>query len=702
MRVKQLWNYVPLPQSLKLVWDRLNFSRLTTIYFTVALVHCFIQVILQIAALYISKDAAHILTHIAAIDPDTPTGYAVLSQNGPLRACTGMPGSTGSSSCQMVWAGRVAPDAFGEYDSYSYNDTDDRPTSTVAIVSSTILASPPPSSATPRTTTVVVTASASSVASTIAVQTRTVTTAASGSARSPSQIVTSASTISAASATSTALVPPGTPVGPARAKRMYVPPHIPGSKTSSLRKRDIGMTPVFSQFDGKFEGVRLRGLSAGNYDSDGTDKETDEAFVSRVCVHSLQWPLQKLWNTQREDAVFIGFQFWVLGMSVVALLNESVPHVIAAFLTHLLTTGWSIFQLVQTAHFRSEFNRLTTRGACGGVNLLPFYWRTRVNVEIPTLVLNGLVLLSSAYMSWKLLKTFGWLTFKRVGASLEINRIYRVVLCLAIVLQLSLYFMVVSMALWIQELYVGPAAKETNLAPLYKAIVAIQLVALVPWLVMGWYAVRREMRKTMVAFLVLSALFIVAWAGMFVSSTWRLTFLTWMFFRMMSVSAAILTVLALILGIVSFLNFGKDLPKHLRINEDAEAVADFEPAKAPINSEKVEFPVQNAYPTFATAFPSRSNSISSHTRSDSTSSSQSKSSVVPPRAIHRLSPIRDFEVERPMSTVRESYEQDLVRVLSNKSNDTYPTIRSTSSGRMSSDQPMDIETNRLGKRWIIE
>ncbi|KAJ1310153.1 hypothetical protein OPQ81_006898 [Rhizoctonia solani] len=705
MRVKKLWNYVPLPQSIRLVWDRLTFSRLTTVYFTVALIHCFIQVILQIAALYISKDAAHILTHIAATDPDTPTGYAVLSPNGPLRACTGMPGISGNTSCQMVWAGRVAPDAFGDYDTYTYSNSNDQLTSTTAIVSSTNLASS--SSAAPTTLTVVVVTSASSVASDSAVRTRTAITASSSPApRSFSSTLALTSTISAASATPTPLVPTSrssvNPVGAAPDRRMYIPPHIPGSKTSRIRKRDVEITPVFSQSNGTFEGIRLEGLTSGNYDGNGGN-ETDEAFVSRVCVHSLQWPLQKLRNTQREDAVFIGFQFWVLGMSVVALLNESVPHVIAAFLTHLLTTGWSIFQLLQTAYFRSEFNRLTTHGACGGVNLLPVYWKMRVNVEIPTLALNGVALLSSAYMSWKLLKTFGWLTFKRVGASLEINRIYRVVLCLAIVLQLSLYFMVVSIALWIQELYVGPAAKETTLAPFYKAIVAIQLVALVPWLVMGWYAVRREMRKTMVAFLVLSALFIIAWAGMFVSPTWRLTFLTWMFFRMMTVCAAILTVLALLLGIVSFLNFGKDLPKHLRLEDDTEAGADFEPAKAPDNSEKVDFPAQNAYPTFSSAFPSRSNSIFSHARSDSTSSSQSESSVAPPRAVHRLSPIRDFEVERPMSTVRESYEQDLVRVLSNKSDDTYPTIRSTSSGRsISSDCSMNAGNIKIGRRWIIE
>lgn len=71
----------------------------------------------------------------------------------------------------------------------------------------------------------------------------------------------------------------------------------------------------------------------------------------------------------------------------------------------------------------------------------------------------------------------------------------------------------------------------------------------------GWYAVRREMRKTMIAFLALSALFIVAWGGMFVCQTWRLTFITWMFFRIISITAVVLTVLAFGLSIACWLNF---------------------------------------------------------------------------------------------------------------------------------------------------
>ena len=34
----------------------------------------------------------------------------------------------------------------------------------------------------------------------------------------------------------------------------------------------------------------------------------------------------RLRNTKREDFTFLAFQIWVLGMSMVALLNESIPH----------------------------------------------------------------------------------------------------------------------------------------------------------------------------------------------------------------------------------------------------------------------------------------------------------------------------------------------------------------------------------------
>ncbi|QRW00093.1 hypothetical protein RhiJN_28111 [Ceratobasidium sp. AG-Ba] len=725
MRVKHLWNYVPLPANIRLVWDRLTFSRLTTIYFAIALVHCLVQVTFQISALYVNSQAAHVIAHIAAADPNAKPGFAVLTNGGPLRSCTGMPGSTGSTPCRMVWAGKVAPDAFGDYPDESYGNmtmyTSTSP-SAVASTSSAVSSTPSASrasstsatnsSTTAGTSTAITAPSAVTnvVIQTLSATSRSTSSSAASSSVSISSVIVSVTAPPAPSSTppTRPLAPGGSPIVPAGpAKRMYIPDRVPGSRPHMLARRNINLTPVFSEFNGTFMGVQLNGLTSENHGGKG-DHESDEAFISSVCVEVLQWPLQKLWNTQREDAVFIGFQFWVLGMSVVALLNESVPHIIASFLTHVLVTAWSVFQIIHTANFRSEFTRVTTRGACGGVNLLPTYWKARANAEIPVLVLNVIVLISSAYMSWRLLKTFGWLTFKRVGASLEINRIYKLVLSLGIVLQLSLFFLVVSIALWLEELYHGPAAGESSLAVLYKAIVIIQLIALGPWLIMGWYAVRREMRKTMIAFLALSALFIVAWAGMFVCPIWRLSFLTWMFFRLISITAATLTVLAFGLGVMCWFNFGKDFPKHLKLQEDSEA-NDFIPAQPtydPEKAEKVDFPTRNAIPTFAEAFSSRPSSMAS-----SSDHSHFAPSVLPPRVVAHPPAYQNFEVDRPahersgsvassstrsIATVRDPFEQDLERVTSTGSRPA-PSVRS-----VGSNQPAQSAVLGMGKRWVIE
>lgn len=95
----------------------------------------------------------------------------------------------------------------------------------------------------------------------------------------------------------------------------------------------------------------------------------------------------------------------VLGMSLVALLNESIPHVIASLLTHLLATGWAAFQIVNTKSFEDDFARVITHGACNGVpSLLGGYWKVRQDAEYASLALNVVALFVSGILSWKLFK----------------------------------------------------------------------------------------------------------------------------------------------------------------------------------------------------------------------------------------------------------------------------------------------------------
>jgi len=91
--------------------------------------------------------------------------------------------------------------------------------------------------------------------------------------------------------------------------------------------------------------------------------------------------------------------------------------------------------------------------------------------------------------------------------------------------------MVVTVALWIDQLFNGQIAQLAKLATLYKFMFTATLVLLVPWLMMGWFAVRRELRIPMMIFLVLSIGYLAGWAIMFLSHSFRWTFVQWRFFQ---------------------------------------------------------------------------------------------------------------------------------------------------------------------------
>lgn len=202
------------------------------------------------------------------------------------------------------------------------------------------------------------------------------------------------------------------------------------------------------------------------------------------------------------------------------------------------------------------------------------------------------------------LQLFGWQTFKRVGASLTINRIYKLVLFLSITIQLSLFFMIVTVSLWVDQLMNSVIGDLASFQKLYKVTSFITLAVRIilhlriqnisnsarPYisvvdpmvddceykknyfqahsglfcapLEQGWFAVRRELRLPMVIFLLLSILYLGGWGVMFVSTTFRWTFTTWTFFSIMATTSVSLTLLSVILGVLCRLNFGKGLARY--------------------------------------------------------------------------------------------------------------------------------------------
>jgi len=529
--------------TLKLLWKRITFSRLTTIYFVFSIVHCFIQVIFQAQAFSINAQAASFLYSILIQGNATdPNGFTVLGKQ-DLRLCTNVPSSFSASSCSVLWNGTALSDNT-VYSNGAFKTIGD-----------------------PTSTTLTALTSASGVLTSAAVQTQNV-------APARSKFKTETDDVKNADAVTKTLIVFTSPTAVASSNGKEKRDQIP-TRSGTIR-------------------VKINGVGFKNQD----------VTLDRTCLWALNYPVAILRNTKREDVTFIAFQFWVLGMSVVAILNESIPHIVASLLTHMIATAWAAFQIVHTASFKADFNRLSTNGACNKVNFLPRYWKERRDAEIPSLALNVAALLTSAFLTWRLMKLFGWQTFKRVGASLTINRVYKLVLILLITIQLALFFMVVSLALWLDQLWNGQIGHLATLAHVYKPVFIVVIILLFPWLTTGWFGVRRELRVPTLIFLVLSFGYLLGWGAMFTSTTFRWTFAQWRFFSVIASSSVLLTFTALILGFICRLNFGKGLLRYLSAQEPIPDDP-YTSQKGEYDPEKVDFPSHaDAIPTFSATFGS--------------------------------------------------------------------------------------------------
>ncbi|EGO28413.1 hypothetical protein SERLADRAFT_413323 [Serpula lacrymans var. lacrymans S7.9] len=574
MRVKDILSVIPIPANIKLL------------------------VVFQVQAFTINLNAANLLASITQQgNLSDIQGFTVLTSD-DLVFCDHVPSTVSTSSCNVIWDGVPVDDnEMTDVNATPMGSPAMADATTSVNMSSTSTSSSPSSTPSPsaskmETTSALTTSHASTSKSTVTVTVTASTKSAESAKPSSDQLDVSASETKVTVVTHSS-APTSSSTGKAD-EQDYV---VRRSRVVS-RRADRSYQPR----DTSIEAIEVNGTVSVIVNGLGWNNQP--AVLDRQCLWALTWPVQVLRNTKREDITFIAFQFWVLGMSFVALLNESVPHTFASLLTHMLATGWAGIQLYNTAEFHSEFERLTTNGACNPIDLIPNYWSARAAAEIPSLAFNAAGLVTSAVLSWRLAKLYGWQTFKRVGASITISRVYKIVLTLSIVIQLSLFFMVVSVALWIDQLWNGSIGKLAT-SSVYRPILIITLILMIPWLTTGWFAVRRELKIPMLIFLFLSFAYLVGWSAMFASTTFRWTFLQWRFFALITTASVFLTFVSFVLGVMGRVNFGKGLVRYLNAEEPLPGDTFTYVSPTGKDIEKSPFPFsERTVPTFSVAFGS--------------------------------------------------------------------------------------------------
>ncbi|KAJ3514816.1 hypothetical protein NLJ89_g2146 [Agrocybe chaxingu] len=299
-----------------------------------------------------------------------------------------------------------------------------------------------------------------------------------------------------------------------------------------------------------------------------------------TCIPSLQWLDDVIHDAQREDVVTFLFQIWLFILALVTIVNESIPHLMAAVAGHLLGAGWSAYRVDSTRRLMNLYRTKIVPEACGGEDLLQNWWEIRIQHAIPILAVNCLTLLAFGYLSFQLFKVYATQSFSRVGASPKIHRMYKFVLLFSVCLQLSGFFSLTSTAMWIDKVCHGMIMALAKHAKLYLAAFSVILVLQLPWFIFGWVCVRKECKIRFAIFCGIAVLLLTLQTMMFFSPLYRYIFLTWPFFATITVTAYLLIIATTAMGILCRLNFDKGLAHYLQVTEALDGV-DFTPVYFP-------------------------------------------------------------------------------------------------------------------------
>lgn len=294
----------------------------------------------------------------------------------------------------------------------------------------------------------------------------------------------------------------------------------------------------------------------------------EDVALSEQCMQDLVYPSQILLNFRREDISWICLQFWLLAISFFAILNDSVPHILAVLMTHTISAGWAMYATWRGPFFRGHFQELLAdRGTPCSLDLFSPFWEKRQSYEIVVLVLSCIGLIVFSYLSLTLLKRYNDQSFKCVGAPEHVMRIHKFFMAVLACLQLEAFVLVTGMGLWVDVLINTSIRKISAHTPVYIALFIATSILLPAWIVMGWYSIRREMKRFMITFLAIGFNIISGWAIMFYSLVYRWTFLQFPFLGCYTVASFILLISSMVLGVICRVNFGMGLAQYLHAEE---------------------------------------------------------------------------------------------------------------------------------------
>nr|CAG8472209.1 11603_t:CDS:2 [Entrophospora candida] len=175
--------------------------------------------------------------------------------------------------------------------------------------------------------------------------------------------------------------------------------------------------------------LEIRILTRNKYANDRFTANSEP--VNETCTNII---VNRMTNIVGENTIFIVFNFFQLWFSYNAIYYQNVIQLLTLAGINYFVGFFAIVQIIEINKWKA--NAEECKPAYIFQNQFEQY-------EIPLITISLLSATTMAYFTWKLYQQFGWNIYKKIGADLRMQSIYKTMLIFVMLLKLDVFFMIV-------------------------------------------------------------------------------------------------------------------------------------------------------------------------------------------------------------------------------------------------------------------
>ncbi|RIB09277.1 hypothetical protein C2G38_2251492 [Gigaspora rosea] len=219
---------------------------------------------------------------------------------------------------------------------------------------------------------------------------------------------------------------------------------------------------------------------------------TDQMTPNATCIYQPSYV--RLNNIKDENIIFIIFQLFQVWFCFSAMYNQNSMQVVAIVVINSLFALNGIIQWVEVKKWFLDFE-----ADCPGRLSLHTQF---VKYDLPLIIALLLFSLALGFLCWKLYRQYGWNIYKKIGADLNMQNIYRTYLIHFLLLKLDAIF-ILGLSIEALNIFVYAIGKLSDLKHLrympeqfYLFHLSVTVLVAVNQ-ILAYYSARKEWKRGM-------------------------------------------------------------------------------------------------------------------------------------------------------------------------------------------------------------